>query len=464
MTSRNGPVAGARPDGGEHSPGDVLIRIHDLAGRPRGLGFPADHRGTLITSHEAVDGLPRLVLHGPDDRHRVVSADAVTPLPELGLALVRCEGLGTAPLPVATRNRVESGTCADRRRVLARGTRPGSDPRDVHGHRPLPPPRRRAGTRHRHHGPRRPAPRRRSGRRPGARRRHRSRARRPRHGPPLRRPRRRLRRAAGPRPGPLAELLAENAATVPAYGADLNVAGVLELTATSVAQDGPSGALAPGGVAPVERAATAAEFAAFERGRAAVLGLVGPPGSGRTTELAGLAARRHRAGLPTLWLRGADLRDDDLSVANAAHRALDRAARIVAASRTPFPGGPEGLGDTGPGASPRWPAPPAAPAGPARRPGGDAARPGRPPRPVDRRDGALAAADGRAAGGGCRAEYWESAGALLPADLLHRSGTEAGTGVSTVDLVDPVRPVSTGTGTRTKPPPKTSPPVCASVT
>ena len=62
-------------------PGDALVRIHDLAGRPRGTGFLADHHGTLITSHEAVDGLPRLVLYGAGGRRRVVSADAVTPCP-----------------------------------------------------------------------------------------------------------------------------------------------------------------------------------------------------------------------------------------------------------------------------------------------------------------------------------------------------------------------------------------------
>ncbi len=38
------------------APDDALIRVHDLAGRPRGTGFLADHHGTLITSHEAVDG------------------------------------------------------------------------------------------------------------------------------------------------------------------------------------------------------------------------------------------------------------------------------------------------------------------------------------------------------------------------------------------------------------------------
>src|SRR5690606_39374539 len=59
--------------------------------------------------------------------------------------------------------------------------------------------------------------------------------------------------------GPLAALLAENATTVPAYGADVNLAGVLHLTATSAAQDGPPGLLtgdadAPGGVPRIERA------------------------------------------------------------------------------------------------------------------------------------------------------------------------------------------------------------------
>ena len=42
-----------------------LVRVCDLAGRPRGAGFVADHHGTVITSHEAVDGLARLVLHAP---------------------------------------------------------------------------------------------------------------------------------------------------------------------------------------------------------------------------------------------------------------------------------------------------------------------------------------------------------------------------------------------------------------
>ncbi|MEV4443274.1 hypothetical protein AB0K09_30590, partial [Streptomyces sp. NPDC049577] len=46
---------------------EALVRIRDLAGRARGTGFLADDRGTLVTSHEAVDGLARLVLYGPGD-------------------------------------------------------------------------------------------------------------------------------------------------------------------------------------------------------------------------------------------------------------------------------------------------------------------------------------------------------------------------------------------------------------
>ncbi|MCX5360354.1 serine protease [Streptomyces sp. NBC_00124] len=362
MAGRGPRTAGGRRRAGEseHSascgatsgPGDArdesLVRIHDLAGRPRGTGFVADHHGTVITSHEAVDGLPRLLLYAAEDRHCVVTADAVTALPELNLALVRTEGLGVDPLPVTVRDRIETGayvriaagcwrearvlgaaavtyTATDRFHLLdgalelAIGTA-GRDALRLGGGAAGGPVLDAAtgavvgvlGTALQGGGrdagfavPLLPAP-----------------------------------------PGPLAELLAENAATVPAYGVDLNLAGVLELTATSVGQDGPPGALAgyvgrastgtPGSVTPVQRAATAAEFEAFTEGPAAVLALVGPPGSGRTTELASLAARRNRGArpAPALWLRGADLRDDDTSVADAARRALTRAARIVAASHS----------------------------------------------------------------------------------------------------------------------------------
>lgn len=355
------------------SPDACLVRIRDLAGRPRGTGFVADHHGTVITSHEAVDGLPRLVLYAADDRGCVVTADAVTPLPELDLALVRTEGLGVDPLPVTVREGVEPGryvrlaagcwrearvltetpvtyTATDRLHVLDEalelaigtagrdalrlgggaaggpvldagtgavvavlGTALRSEDRDVGFAVPL---------------------------RPGT-----------------RIPDGDGSAAAAPADGPLAELLARNAATVPAYGADLNLAGILELTATSVGSDGPPGALGRAGTGsrvaasePVERAHPAREFAAFAASPAAVLGLVGAPGSGRTTELAALAACRNRGArpAPTLWLRGADLRDEDDSLADAARRTLIRAARIVAAADTAADRGPSGLGDVSP--------------------------------------------------------------------------------------------------------------------
>ncbi|MGV9573444.1 hypothetical protein ACWDRX_30080, partial [Streptomyces nigra] len=71
--------------------------------------------------------------------------------------------------------------------------------------------------------------------------------------------------------GPLATLLADNAATVPAHGADLNLARALQLTATSVAQDAPPEGAGP---APVPRAAVTAAFDAFLTGPATVLGLL----------------------------------------------------------------------------------------------------------------------------------------------------------------------------------------------
>ncbi|HEY3480017.1 MAG TPA: trypsin-like peptidase domain-containing protein, partial [Streptomyces sp.] len=80
---------------------DALVRVCDLAGRPRGTGFLADGGGTLITSHEAVDGLARLVLHAAGDQVCLVEAEAITPLPEAGLALVATEGLNVPPLPIA---------------------------------------------------------------------------------------------------------------------------------------------------------------------------------------------------------------------------------------------------------------------------------------------------------------------------------------------------------------------------
>nr|WP_184764247.1 trypsin-like peptidase domain-containing protein [Streptomyces albaduncus] len=395
----------------------VLVRIHDLAGRPRGTGFVADHHGTVVTSHEAVDGLPRLVLHAAGGRHCEVSADAVTPLPALDLALVRSEGLGVAPLPVTARGHIETGTYV---RIAAGGWREArvlgtsavtytatDRPHRLEGALELA-----VGTAGRDAlrlgggaagGPVLDAT---TGTVLGV------------LGTALRSDDRDVGFAVPLLPGAcddgtLATLLAENAATVPAYGADLNPAGLVDLTATSVGRDGP-----PRAGDLVERAAVLAEFAAFEQGEAPVLALVGPPGSGRTTELAALAARRHRAGLPTLWLRGADLRADDGSVADAARRALDRAAAVVAASLAPFPAPPQALGDLGPERLARLARTAGRPLlllldGPEEMPPGPARR---------RAEWTAATARWLRATGArlvvaCRAEYWEEAG--FPEASLH---------------------------------------------
>ncbi|MFJ8086171.1 serine protease [Streptomyces sp. NPDC096205] len=537
------------------------MQVHDLAGRPRGIGFLADHHGTLITSHEAVDGLPRLVLRTAGQRSCVVGADAVTPLPALNLALVHTDGLGVDPLPVTVRDRIDAGTyvrlaagCWREARVLgstsvtytatdrfhalddalelAIGTA-GRDALRLGGGA--------AG------GPVLDAT---TGAVIGV------------LGTALQCGPREAGFAVPLRPvAALADLLTRNAATVPAYGADLNLAGVLQLTATSVGCDGPPD---DAGAPPVERAAVAGEFAEFTRagggrfggaesgervgagfggagresggrgggaagfvgcrpvgsggsgsvgsgewagagfggagcesgelgggaagfvgcrpvgsggscpvgsgeragaglggadrapgeqggaaagfawsgsvgsgervagcgsacGPAVVLGLVGAPGSGRTTELAALAARRHRGAepAPTLWLRGADLRDSDASVADAARRALTRAARILRAST---PALPADLGDLTPERLARVARVAGRPLlllldGPEEMPPVLAHR-----LPEWTRGTAeWLRATGARLVVACRAEYWESAGAEFPRELLHgasRDGAE----------------------------------------
>ncbi|WP_247706608.1 trypsin-like peptidase domain-containing protein [Streptomyces liliiviolaceus] len=453
VTGRPAVRAGAAAD-------RSLVRIRDLAGRPRGTGFLADHHGTVVTSHEAVDGLPRLVLDAPaEDRTCLVPADAVTALPALGLALVHCDGLGgLAPLPISVRNSVETGTYVriaaggwrearvlgssavtytatdrfhllDQALELAIGTA-GSDALRLGGGAAGGPVVDAAtgavvavlGTALH------------SDRRVGG------------FAVPL---------STGGTPvaGPLADLLARNAATVPAYGGDLNLAGVLELTATVESPAGSGGGLC------VERASVVREFTAFTEGPRhpshgsydphhaygsyGVLALVGAPGSGRTTELAGLAARRNQgaAPAPTLWLRGADLRDSDGSVADAARRTLERAGRIVTSplgSRPEpadrdtgdEPGGRRGgLGDIRPERLARL--------------AGEAGRPllllldspeEMPPGLAHRLPEWAAATAGWLRDHGvrlvvaCRDEYWEWAGARFPPELLYGprwSGGEA---------------------------------------
>ncbi|MFD8577872.1 serine protease [Streptomyces virginiae] len=307
-----------------------LVKICDPAGRERGSGFVADDRGTVVTSHEAVDGLTRVLLHGSGRTWLAEAAD-VTALPHLALALVRTDGLGVRPLPVAQREAIEPGTYV---RLPARGWRQArvlgsaqaAYPVAGRPH-PVPAVELAIGTDGRDAlaqggeacgGPVLDAT-------TGAvlavlgtalRTEHRS------GGFAVA-----LRAAADADPqGPLAALLERNAATVPGRGADLNLAGALELTSTTVGASGP--------FEPVERPGVAAELDAFTAGDRPVLGLVGNPGTGRTTELTALTLRRARGAhpAPTLWLRGADLHATDTSLADAATRTLTTAARTIEAA------------------------------------------------------------------------------------------------------------------------------------
>ncbi|WP_418959445.1 serine protease [Streptomyces tritici] len=311
----------------------TLVRICDPAGRARGSGFVADDRGTVVTGHETVDGLARVVLDAPGGRSWVARAADVTALPEAGLALIRSEGLGVRPLPVAARDTasIEPGTyvrlpAGGWREARVLGTGPVTYTATEQSHTVDGVLELAIGTDGREAL-------RRSGEAAG--------------GPVLDvatgavlavlgtalHGRRRAGGHALPLPrsatGPLGALLRRNAATVPCYGADLNLAGVLELTATGAPPACPGE-----GPEPVERADCARETAAFPKSDALVLALVGAPGTGRTTELAALCARRARGDepAPTVWLRGADLRADDTCLADAVARALERAGRIVAAS------------------------------------------------------------------------------------------------------------------------------------
>ncbi|MFJ5535357.1 trypsin-like peptidase domain-containing protein [Streptomyces sp. NPDC093261] len=421
-------VRGPRtPDGAMgHGTGSALVRVCDLAGRPRGTGFAIDHRGTLITSHEAVDGLARLVLHAPDGQVCEVDADAVTPLPYADLALVRTEGLGLDPLPVTARDRIEAGayvriaaggwrearvlgtTAATYRAAecsrlvddtleLAVGTagtealRPGGGAAggpvlDAATGAVLAVLGTRLYTEHRATG----------------------------FAVPL--------RGLGQ---PLDELLDRNARTVPAYGADLNLAGVLDLTARAAGTGSP-----PDDRVTVQRSRVIEEFTAFERSASAVLALVGAPGSGRTTELAALAARRARGPepVPVLSLRGADLRETDTSLATAVARVLHRAAGGDApaagstAGTASVAGGPEG--EPG-GIRPEHLARVARDAGrpllllldgPEEMPAGLARR-----LPEwTRETAAWLRGTGSRLVIACGPEYWEEAGTEFPQELLHR--------------------------------------------
>ncbi|MDH6579656.1 serine protease [Kitasatospora sp. MAP5-34] len=316
--------------GGERA----LLRICDPAGRVRGLGFVVDLLGTVLTAHETVAGLTRLVLHTPGGQTRVLGPDSIEPLPACGLALLRTDavgGLPVPPLPVAPmdatgrlvavpylRNGSEEPTPAQGG-VLSTGTAmyPWADVFHlIEGALLLDLPQLA--------GPATPgapvldaetgavlavvAPRLRGGQQDGV--------------------------AAAPLAGEalaevLAQALARNAATVPAYGRALNLGGVLQLASVQL---GTAGA-GPGRIADLAAdRVDRPDGLVGEEPPDLVTVLLGAAGSGRTTELAALTVRR--AGgpdpLPTLWLRGADLAATDTSLAAAVGRELARAAGLLA--------------------------------------------------------------------------------------------------------------------------------------
>ncbi|CAL9546664.1 serine protease [Streptomyces sp. enrichment culture] len=435
----------------------TLVRICDQAGRTRGAGFVADRLGTVVTSHETVDGLDRIVLVAPDGRARAVGTDAVTALPGDALALIRAEGLGVRPLPLASRT-AETGTYV---RIEAHGWREarvlgttraaypgGGGPHPVgdavelaigtEGREALWPGGEAGG------GPVLDAA-------TGAVLAVVATTLRTDHPAALAVP---LAAAAARDPaGPLAALLRRNAATVPAHGPDLNLAGALQLTALTHPPLHPAHT--------VHRPAIADHLALFTRptghgpgasGRYAapsgpygessgpygtggplVCALVGEPGSGRTTALAALARRRATGSVPepTLWLRGADLRPGDTSLADAVGRVLHRADRTAAPA------------DGERGAYPR--AHPAASAGRLARTAGQAGRPllvvldapeEAPPPFADRLPHWTSGTVGWLRQHGvrlalaCGPAYWETAGPLYPPGALHGHGALCEPGTS----------------------------------
>ncbi|CAG6397298.1 serine protease [Streptomyces cocklensis] len=409
-------AAAARGSAGG-GPDDVLVRVCDLAGRPRGTGFLADGDGTMLTSHEAVDGLARLVLHAPGGQLCLVEAAAITALPEQGLALVATEGLSVPPqalapagpahperrirvrLPQRTEGSVlgtatVTYTATDRFHLLEDVYELALDGTDLSR---VPP--QASGTPvvdamtgavlgvvatalhagHRAAGFALP-----------------------------------LRPAGAPRA--LADLLARNAATVPGYGPHLNLAGALQLAATSVGTaSGPAEWREP--VARPDVSGALRDFlTAGGEGAPLVLGLVGEPGTGRSTELARLAADRTRGALPapTVWLRGAELRPADGGIKDAVERSLRTAARIVGAATTsePLHASPDAVADL------------------ARAAGRpllivlDAPEEMPPVLAHALADWTAGTASWLRAGAArlvvaCRPEFWDQAGRLLPAALLH---------------------------------------------
>lgn len=306
----------------------AVVRVCDTGGRTTGFGFVVDLLGTVVTAHEVVAGLTRLVLHTPGGQTRVLGEGSIEALPQHGLALLRTDavgGLPVPPLPVATGGAgvlvavpylrpggeepaltqggvlascgamypwadafhlVEAALLLDLPQLDTLPT-PGAPVLDAETGAVV-------GV---------VAPGLRSGHPRGV--------------------------PAVPLVGVgLASVLARNAATVPAYGRALNLGGVLQLASVQLG----SASAGPGRIADLAAdRVDRPDGLTGEEPQGPVTALVGGPGSGRTTELAALTVRRaggRRPG-PTLWLRGADLAAADSSPASAVGRELARAAGLL---------------------------------------------------------------------------------------------------------------------------------------
>ncbi|WP_457033441.1 serine protease [Kitasatospora sp. P5_F3] len=288
-----------------------LLRICGPDGLVRGLGFVADRQGSVLTARQAVEGMEHLVLHLPCGQTRVLGADCVELLPGPGLAVLRTDSVGGLPLaPQAIADGIGSGLVSVSQltagiwelaqvqgaigRVAPDGAlllelpqlrlplTPGAPVLDAETGAVL--------------GVLVAGP----------------------DGP----------RALPPTGPALAELRGRNAEAVPAYGRALNLGGVLALCSVQLG----SASAGPGRIADLaaDRVDRPDGLTGAEPG-VAVSVLVGPAGSGRSTELAALAVRR--AGgprpLPTVWLRGADLAPEDHTLAAAAERQLGWAAALL---------------------------------------------------------------------------------------------------------------------------------------
>ncbi|WP_051966128.1 hypothetical protein [Kitasatospora mediocidica] len=309
-----------------------LLRIRDLDGRPLGYGVPADLQGTVLTAHEVVAGRPGVLLESATGECREAGPAALTELPGCGLALV--DGGGTGGVPWALGPYEGAGAVLLTRpddqpaqldaAVLGLGTALGSGPGaarlleavllvDLPSARPE-----QAGL---------PVLDARSGAVLGL------------LAPGLRGVPPGVLAALPVWPvdrttadGPLAELLERNALAAPGYGPALNIAGVLELCSRQLA----AASAGPGRI--VQLAADRVERPdglAGEEPQLPLTVLAGEPGSGRSSELAALAVRRSGGSrpLPTLWLRGADLRAGDRTPEQAVDRALGATHRVRALAR-----------------------------------------------------------------------------------------------------------------------------------